>query len=147
MEKRSIAIGWRAALLLAVFAVTGGILCIFVPDFILNAKFPGYTGQAWGSFASASEDLANLYRIDLREAGGMWFSIATLMAGIALTGYKDGERWAWFTFLVAGVFACGSPIYVGISTGCWVCLMMGGVSLVPLAIAILVPARAVLAPR
>lgn len=134
-------------MLLAFFAFVGGLLCIFVPDFILNAKFPGYTGRAWGSFASASEDLANLYRIDLREAGGMWFSIATLMAGVALTGYRRGERWALFTSLVAGAFACGSPMYVGMATGCWVCLMMGGISLVPLATAILVPARTVLGRR
>ena len=46
MESRSIAIGWRAALLLAFFAFVGGLLCTFVPDFILNAKFPGYTGRA-----------------------------------------------------------------------------------------------------
>jgi hypothetical protein len=147
MESKSIAIGWRTALILAVFTLIGGLICIFVPDFILNAKFQGYTGQAWGSFASANEELAYLYRIDLREVGAMCFSIATLITGVVLNGYRQGETWAWFTLLVAGVFACGSPLYVGISTGCWVCLMMGGSGAVLLAIAILAPARAILAQK
>lgn len=143
MGNKSIAIGWRAALILAVLTLMGGLMCILVPDFIVNAKFQGHTGQAWRSFASAEEELARLYRIDQREVGFMCLSVAALVAGIVLKGYRQGEKWAWFTLLVAGLFLPAGPLYVGISTGCWVCLMMGGSGAVLLAIAILVPARAV----
>ena len=144
MENKS-SMGWKAALIMGIYLLLAGLMCIFIPDFVLNAKFEGFTGQVWGEFASTESNLADLYRVDLREVGGFCFCIATLVIGVALNGYRKGEKWAWFTLLVAGIFCFSSPIYVGIVTGCWICLATGIVGFVLLAIAILPSAKIILA--
>ncbi|MDI6822296.1 MAG: hypothetical protein QMD66_05510 [Actinomycetota bacterium] len=144
MESKLITIGWIAALIMAIWILLGGILMdIIMP----TAGFESYTGQAWSDFASANPRLADLYRADHREIGCLALCIATLIIGIVLTGYRRGERWAWLTLLVAGIFGWGGVLVTSIIAGKTFVLVTGSIGTVLFAIAILVPARVILARK
>lgn len=136
MENKASAIGWKAALVMGVYILLVGLTCIFAPDYVWNVKFEVFTGQSWGEFSISSSKLADLYRTDLRDAGGLCLCIAILVIGIARNSLRRGERWAWITLPVAGVCCFGSPVYVGVVTGCWMCLATGIVGFVLLAVTV-----------
>jgi hypothetical protein len=144
MGRKTIIIGWVAALIMAIWIVLGGLVSLIVPDLFLSQGFKTYTGQSWPDFASASPKLAELYRINLREVGFLALSIGALVIGVALAAYRKGERWAWFTFLVAGIFGWGGVLATSISSGKTLVLMLGIIGTLLFAIAILVPARDIL---
>ena len=85
------------------------------------------TGISWNELRSQSPGVANLVDVLLRMAGVAEIMIALLNIMICLTGFRRGERWAWFAlwliplwFLVINLFILsvaklphsGSPVPV-----------------------------------
>lgn len=147
MESKLMTTGWIAALIMAIWILLGGLMAIITPDILISAGFEDYTGRAWSDFASANPKIADLYRIAYGEIGGLALCIVALVIGVVLTGYRKGERWAWFTLLVAGIFGWGSVLYTSIVGGKTLVLALGIVGTILFAIAILVPARIILARK
>ncbi|MEW6188718.1 MAG: hypothetical protein AB1466_01195 [Actinomycetota bacterium] len=144
MESKLITVGWIAALIMAIWILLGGILMDIVMP---TAGFESYTGQTWSDFASANPRLADLYRADHREIGCLALCIATLIIGVVLAGYRKGERWAWLTLLIAGIFGWGGVLATSIMVGKTGPLVLGSVGTALFAIAILVPAKVIFARK
>ncbi len=148
MESKLITVGWIAALIMAIWILLGGLMAAVVPDLPLSIGFENYTGQSWSDFASANPKLAELYRILHRGGiGSLGFSIAALVIGVILTGYRKGEKWAWFTLLIAGIFGWGGMLYISIAARNTLVLVLTIIGITLFAITILVPARVILARK
>lgn len=69
---------------------------------ILPAGFEGYSGEAWASLSPVS---ASYMVVIFRMYGIYCTVIGVLTCAIAVTAFRRGERWAWWTLLVSNTVA------------------------------------------
>jgi hypothetical protein len=108
MNRRQIA--WILILIVdAAYILWGGAVAI-APDHVLGpggrailpAGFEGYSGGSWSALAASSAGyMAVLYRLY-----GVYCVLFGFMgSSIAVTAFRRGERWAWWTLLVGNTVA------------------------------------------
>jgi hypothetical protein len=66
------------------------------------------TGISWNELQASSPGVANLVDVLLRMAGAAEIIMALLSAAVCLTGFRRGERWAWFMLWVI-------PLWFGVT--------------------------------
>jgi hypothetical protein len=77
---------------------------------ILPAGYEGYSGGSWPELAGASPLIA-AYMMVLYRMYGIYNVLFGLMgSAIALTAFRRGEHWAWWTLLVGNTIALVSAI-------------------------------------
>jgi hypothetical protein len=54
------------------------------------------TGLSWNELQAVSPGAANLIDLKFRTDGAALATLALLSAAICLTGWRRGERWAWY---------------------------------------------------
>ncbi len=54
------------------------------------------TGESWDELRTADPAAANLIEWKFRSDGATLFIVAVLTLAICLTGFRRGERWAWY---------------------------------------------------
>ena len=88
-----------------------GVTEVFVPE---DLEFMQTTAEA---LRSASPRLVPLIAHDRASFGGMIVASGLCFLGVALWGFRRGERWVWWTLLLAGIpgyaFAIGVHFVVG----------------------------------
>jgi hypothetical protein len=72
---------------------------------ILPAGFEGYTGGSWGELAATSPQTAGYLTLIFRMYGIYIVAFSLLAVMIAATGFRRGERWAWWALLVGNTIA------------------------------------------
>jgi hypothetical protein len=77
---------------------------------ILPAGFEGYTGASWSALADASPLTAGYMSVLYRTYGVHCVLFGLLTSLIAVTAFRRGERWAWWTLLVGNTIALLSAI-------------------------------------
>lgn len=112
---------------------------------ILPAAYEGYSGSSWSELVRTSPMTAN-YMIVLYRMYGIYCLVFGLMASaIAVTAFRRGDRWAWWTLLVGNTIALVSAMRMD-----WIVNAIGpfelteylGLALVYGALAITAPFRA-----
>ncbi|MGB7295486.1 MAG: hypothetical protein WBC70_07840 [Candidatus Aminicenantales bacterium] len=102
---KSLRIGFFILLIITLLALVYALMAVGYPDFFIKRSCPGYTGQVWADIAAASPGIAGYIKAFERQVGGFGLA-ATIGALFALfCGFKKGEKWAWFYFLIAS--GCG----------------------------------------
>lgn len=77
---------------------------------ILPAGYEGFSGGSWSEFASATPLAASYMAVLFRMYGVFNVLFGLMGAAIAATAFRRGERWAWWTLLIANTIALGSAI-------------------------------------
>lgn len=77
---------------------------------ILPAAYEGYSGGSWSALASASPLTAGYMKVLYRMYGMYCVLFGLLSSAIAVTAFRRGERWAWWTLLVGNTVALVSAI-------------------------------------
>jgi hypothetical protein len=77
---------------------------------ILPAGYEGYTHSSWAAMASASPMTAGYMEVLYRTYGVYNLVLGIVTVAIALTAFRRGERWAWWTLLVGNTIALVSAI-------------------------------------
>ena len=72
---------------------------------ILPAAFHGYTGGSWSDLATATPLVAGYIRVMYRMYGIYCALFGVMGSVITVTAFRRGERWAWWTLLVANTVA------------------------------------------
>ncbi|HEX6942885.1 MAG TPA: hypothetical protein VF128_08145 [Gemmatimonadaceae bacterium] len=108
MTRRQIA--WILILIVDVSYIAWGAGAAIAPDHLLGpggkailpAGYEGYSGGAWSALAATSAGyMTVLYRLH-----GMNCVLFGFMgSAIAVTAFRRGERWAWWTLLVGNTVA------------------------------------------
>ncbi len=116
MKRRQIA--WFLILIVDVGYVLWGATAAVMPDgllgpggkAILPAGYEGYSGQAWPELLRTSPMTAR-YMIMLFRLYGIYCMLFGLMgSAIAVTAFRRGDRWAWWTLLVGNTIALVSAM-------------------------------------
>jgi hypothetical protein len=113
MTRRQIA--WILILIVDVAYIAWGAGAAFAPDHLLGpggkailpAGYEGYSGAEWSALAaSASGYMTVLYRLH----GVNCVLFGFMGSAIAVTAFRRGERWAWWTLLIGNTLALGSAM-------------------------------------
>jgi hypothetical protein len=111
MKRRQIA--WILILIVDAAYIAWGAAVAIAPDHVLGpggkailpAGFEGYTAGSWPALVDASP-LSAAYMAVLFRMYGIYCVLFGIMgSSIAVTAFRRGERWAWWTLLVANSVA------------------------------------------
>jgi len=111
-------IAWILILVVDVGYIAWGAGAAVSPDHLLGpggkailpAGYEGYSGGSWPELAGASPLVAG-YMMVLYRMYGIYNILFGLMgSAIAVTAFRRGERWAWWTLLVGNTVALVSAI-------------------------------------
>lgn len=77
---------------------------------ILPAGYEGFTGGSWSALATASPATADYITLLFRLFGADNVAFALVAIVIAVTAFRRGDRWAWWTLLAGNTLAYGAPM-------------------------------------
>lgn len=77
---------------------------------ILPAGYEGFTGGSWSELVRTSPTAAGYVELLFRMYGVFNVVFGLMASVIAVTAFRRGERWAWWTLLVANTVAFGSAM-------------------------------------
>ena len=116
MSRRRIA--WMVILVVEAGYIAWGAGAAAAPDHLLGpggrailpAGYEGYSGGSWSALAAASPQ-ATAYMTLLYRLYGVYCVLFGIMGGaIAVTAFRRGEPWAWWTLLVGNTLALVAAI-------------------------------------
>ena len=111
-------IAWILVLIVDVAYIAWGGMAAAMPDgllgpggkAILPAAYEGYSGGSWPELLRTSPMTAK-YMIVLFRMYGIYNVVFGLMgSAIAVTAFRRGERWAWWTLLAGNTIALVSAM-------------------------------------
>ena len=111
-------VAWILIVLVDAGFVAWGAMAALWPDLlagpggtpILTAGYEGFTKGSWSELVSSSPMTAK-YTLVLFRMYGVFNMVFGLMAiAIAVTAFRHGERWAWWTLLVGNTIALASAM-------------------------------------
>ena len=70
------------------------------------------TGTSWNELRAASPNAANLIYMKFRTDGASLATVALLSAAVCLTGFRRGERWAWYALWAIPVWIALTVLFV-----------------------------------
>jgi len=77
---------------------------------ILTAGYEGFTGSSWSELVGASPLTANYIQVLFRMYGVFNVAFGLMATAIAVTAFRRGEPWAWWTLLVGNTIALVSAM-------------------------------------
>ena len=108
---------WLILLALGLLWLVVGIVAVFQPEGIFEADAQAVTNMPWIQLKASSLLAADFVIFVYGQMGLLKISWSFFVLVITLTGYRRGERWAWYTMLSVPVLlvsdALFSVIYIG----------------------------------
>ena len=109
---------------------------------ILNAEYEGFTGNSWSELAGTSPLTTAFMTMVFRMYGIYGIAFSLMAIAIAVTSFRQGDRWAWWALLVGNTLTYGAAMRYD-----WIVRAIGpfelteylGLGAVYLALAIMVP--------
>jgi hypothetical protein len=99
---------WKVLLFFSVFMALIGL-----PDILVGGSFyqeaegtllEAITGMTWEQLEAASPNATAMIDLKLRIGGVQFLFLGLFSIAIALTGFRRGERWAWYTMWLYPLF-------------------------------------------
>ena len=99
-------------LVVGIITLIFGFMFTFSPQAMLSIAYESFTGNNWNLFVTATPKT-----VDFLLLNGTIFGLHTLVMGIlfvsiAILGFRSGQRWAWYTLLVAATLTCVSDAII-----------------------------------
>ena len=116
--KRLQHVAWILILIVDVGYIAWGAGAAAAPDYLLGpggkailpAGYEGFSGGSWAELAGASPLIAGYMTVLYRMYGVYNVLFGLLGSAIAVTAFRRGERWAWWTLLVGNTVALMSAM-------------------------------------
>lgn len=77
---------------------------------ILTAGYEGFTGGSWQALVNSSPKTAEYTTLLFRMYGIYGVGLSVLAIAIAASGFRRGERWAWWALLVGNTIGYGAAM-------------------------------------
>lgn len=99
---------WKVLLFFSVFMALIGL-----PDLLIGGSFYqvgdeallyGITSMTWEQLEAASPNAAAMIDFKVRMGGLQYLFLGLFSMAITLTGFRRGERWAWYTMWLFPLF-------------------------------------------
>jgi len=139
-EKKSIKIAMIILLIMLIYALAYSVIAFISPDIFVSRSFP-VTGQSWSDLVASSPEVANFILGAWRLAAGFAFSVVIAGLFVLFTGFKKGEKWAWYFMLFVSLVAWANNLRSAISHENSLSIILTIVGLVLFVIGIVIPAK------
>jgi len=93
--------GWVVYLFLGLLWMVVGLVQVYGPGELLRIDAELITGMSWIELKASSPVATELIRFHYGHMGMLKTSWSLLVLAITLTGYRKGEKWAWYTMWLA----------------------------------------------
>ena len=108
---------WVILLAVGILWLVVGIVAVFQPEGIFEADAQAVTKMPWTDLKASSPTAANFVIFIYGQMGLLKISWSLFILAITLTGYRRGEKWAWYMMLLAPILlvsdAVFSVVYIG----------------------------------
>ncbi len=108
---------WLILLAAGLLWLVVGFVAVFQPEGIFEADAQSVTKIPWSELKASSPAATNFVIFVYGQMGLLKISWSFFVLAITLTGYRRGEKWAWYTMwsvpallIVDGLF---SVVYIG----------------------------------
>jgi len=111
MERPWIKYGWLVYLALGLLWLVVGIMQAFFPDGLIDNEAQLVTDLSWSELQASNPMASELVRFTYGGLGLLKISWSLLVLVIALTGYRRGEKWAWYTLWLVPILLVSSALF------------------------------------
>src|SRR5665647_207890 len=110
---------WVILLAVGLLWLVVGIVALFQPEGIGETDVQSVTNMPWSELKASSPAAANFVNFVYGQSGLHGMHAAFFVIVIALTGYRRGEKWAWYTMVSVPVYLVSCLLYTSI----FICLL------------------------
>ncbi|UCG44726.1 MAG: hypothetical protein JSV58_04805 [Candidatus Bathyarchaeota archaeon] len=109
--------GWGIYLALGLLWVVVGLNQAFLPDGLAENEVQRVLNISWSELEASSPITINLIRFMYGGLGLLKVSWSFLVLAITVTGYRKGEKWAWYTLWLVPGLLVSSALFNAIFLG------------------------------
>jgi len=120
---------------------------LVMPGESAKGEFESFTGAVWAEFTEANVKVGSFVELVYRAIGFMVLLIGILKISIALYPYRKAEAWSWWTALIVGIILWSFLFTESVIIGVKDALFFDIIGAVLFLIAIVLPARTILARK
>ena len=103
--------GWVIFLALGLLWLVVGLNQIFLPDGLIGNDVQRVTGMSLSELEASNPVSIELVRFLYGAIGNLKTSWSFLVLAITLTGYRRGEKWAWYTLWLVPILLVSSALF------------------------------------
>ena len=117
MERGYVKYGWVVYLFLGLLWLVVGLTQVFNPDGLLENEAQHITGMSLSELEASFPEATELVRFLFGAVGMLKTSWSLLVLAITLTGYRRGEKWAWYTLWLVPALLVGQGLFNSVFLG------------------------------
>ncbi len=117
MERGYVKYGWVVYLFLGLLWLVVGLTQVFNPDGLLENEAQRVTDMSLSELEASSPEATELVRFLIGAVGMLKTSWSFLVLAITLTGYRRGEKWAWYTLWLVPALLVGQGLFNSVFLG------------------------------
>jgi len=103
--------GWVVYLALGLLWLVVGLVQAFSPEGLLEDDAQLVTDMSWSELKASSPVATDLVRFHYWLMGLLKTSWSLLVLAITLTGYRKGEKWAWYTLWLVPILLVSCALF------------------------------------
>jgi hypothetical protein len=117
MERPWVKYGWVVYLFLGLLWLVVGLTQVFNPDGLLEDEALHVKGMSLSELEAWCPEATELVRFLFGAVGMLKTSWSLLVLAITLTGYRRGEKWAWYTMWLVPALLVGQGLFNSVFLG------------------------------
>jgi hypothetical protein len=102
---------WVILLAVGLLWLVVGIVAVFKPEGIFEADAQAVTNLPWSDLKASSPEASNFVIFVYGQMGLLKISWSVFILAITLTGYRRGEKWAWYIMLLAPILLVSDAVF------------------------------------
>ncbi|MHC1680545.1 MAG: hypothetical protein AB9860_04765 [Methanomassiliicoccales archaeon] len=117
MERVHEKYGWIILFALGLLWLVVGIVAVFQPEGIFETDAQSVTNIPWSELKTSNPEAANFVIFVYGQMGLLKIGWSIFVLAITLTGYRKGEKWAWYLMWSVPAFLVCDALYTAIFIG------------------------------
>jgi hypothetical protein len=108
---------WVILLALGLLWLVVGFVAVFQPEGIFEGDAQSVTNMPWSELKASSPRAADFVIFIYGQMGLLKISWSLFILAITLTGYRKGEKWAWYIMLLAPILLVSDAVFSAVFIG------------------------------
>jgi hypothetical protein len=102
---------WIVLLSVGLLWLVVGIVAVYSPEGIFEADAQAVTNLPWTDLKASSPEASNFIIFVYGQMGLLKISWSLFILAITLTGFRRGEKWAWYIMLLAPILLVSDAVF------------------------------------
>jgi len=94
-----------------------GFFSVFLPEGVFETDVQSVTNMPWSELKASSPVVADFVIFIYGQLGLLKLSWSFFVLAITLTGYRKGEKWAWYIMWSVPILLVSNALFSAIFTG------------------------------